>query len=89
MMIHLQPWQENWRGISGQKLDTNNRGIIFFYDKIEEDKKDDSKSMFPLVTVWVRHKEPGNYTHLISLPRNCYFNIVSKFEDWGVLHFIF
>ena len=28
------------------------------------------KILFPLVSVWVRHEEPGNYTHLISLPRN-------------------
>ena len=41
-----------------------------FFNKREEDKKDDSKSMFPLVSVWVRHEDPGNYTHIISLPRN-------------------
>ena len=55
-----------------------------FYDKREEDKKDDSKSMFPLVAVQVRHQEPGNYTHLILLPRN--YSLIAKsgtrFQIW-------
>ena len=41
--------------------------------------------------VWVRHEEPGNYTHLILLPRNCLFTC--PFWHWfqnlvsGKLHF--
>ena len=33
--------------------------------------------MFPLVSVKVRHEEPGNYTRIISLPRN-YFLITKS-----------
>ena len=39
-------------------------------------EKDDSESLFPLVLVWGRHEESGNYTHLISLPRN--YSLIAK-----------
>ena len=43
----------------------------------ETNKIDDSiKSLFPLVLVWVRHKEPVNYTHLILFARN--YSLIAK-----------
>ena len=44
----------------------------------KEEKKDDRKGMFPLVSVLVRHEAPGNYTCTIPLPRNC-----SLFAQFG------
>ena len=32
--------------------------------------------MFPLVSVWVRHEDPGNYTHIILLPKN--YSLITK-----------
>ena len=42
------------------------------------------KCVFPSVSVWVRHEEPGNYTHLISLPRSYSLiaNSSSSFRFW-------
>ena len=34
------------------------------------------KCVFPLASVQVRHKEPGNCTHLILLPRN--YSVIAK-----------
>ena len=66
--------------------------MIANINKREEAKKDYNKRMFPSVSVWVRHKEPGNYTQLISLPRNCSLltQFGTSFIIWrsGTLHFI-
>ena len=66
--------------------------MIANFNEREEDEKDENKTMFPSVSVWVRYEEPGNYTHLISLPRNC--SLLTQFDTsfiiWrsGTWHFI-
>ena len=48
--------------------------------------------MFPLVSVWLWHDEPGNYTHQILLARN--YSLIAKsgtsFLIWRseILHFV-
>ena len=42
------------------------------------------KRLFPLVLVWVRHEEFGNYTHLITLSRN-----YSTFKNFEVIGFMY
>ena len=78
----FQPWWEELERHLSKKLDRDNRH--YFNDKREEEKKDDRKCEFPLVTVWVRHEEPPNYTCLIPLPRN--YSLIAKsstsFKFW-------
>ena len=66
--------------------------MIANFNKKVEDKKMITKRVFPLVSVQVRHEEPGNYTHLILFPRN--YSLIAKSGTsliiWrsGILHFI-
>ena len=84
-------WEEDgfcchdvWRPWSAQVYQKQNDGSPTL-GRIEE-------TLFPLVSVWVWHKEPGNYIHLIFFTRK--YSLIAKFGTsliiWRseILHFV-